>query len=223
MTRVLIVAPHPDDETLGCGGTLLKHIHSGHDVHWLIVTALTEKSGYSNERIQQRRKEIETVAKQYGMSSFRCLNYPTTQLDTFPMSELVVSIGQVFKDLAPNRVYLPFPGDVHTDHRYVFDAALACTKWFRYPSVSSVLAYETLSETEFGISPQGPVFSPNYFVDISDHLEGKLEILGHYPSELGLFPFPRSREAVRAQAALRGATIGCDAAEAFMILREVWK
>ncbi|MNY13139.1 hypothetical protein D3C86_1462560 [compost metagenome] len=133
------------------------------------------------------------------------------------------SIGQVFKELAPNRVYLPFPGDVHTDHRYVFDAALACTKWFRYPSVSSVLAYETLSETEFGISPQGPVFSPNYFVDISDHLEGKLEILGRYPSELGLFPFPRSREAVRAQSALRGASVGCNAAEAFMILREVWK
>ena len=114
---------------------------------------------------------------------------------------------------------IPHRGDVHTDHQVVFDAVGACCKWFRYPSVKRVLAYETLSETEFGLNPQAG-FQPNMFVDISLFMERKLELLKIYQSELGEFPFPRSITAVRALAQYRGATSGFEGAEAFMLLRE---
>jgi N-acetylglucosamine malate deacetylase 1 len=125
----------------------------------------------------------------------------------------------VFKEFAPDEVLLPHRGDVHSDHRVVFDAAAACTKWFRYPSVRRVLAYETLSETDFALPPQD-AFVPNYFVDISGHLEAKIAALRIYESELGQPPFPRSVEAVRALATVRGAASGFHAAEAFQLLRE---
>ena len=114
---------------------------------------------------------------------------------------------------------MPHPCYVHTDHRLVFDATSACAKWFRYPSVKRILAYETISETEFGLDPNN-FFCPNYYVDIGEFLERKLEIMSVYQSELGDFPFPRSSEAIRALAVLRGSTSGFVAAEAFQLLRE---
>ena len=95
----------------------------------------------------------------------------------------------------------------------------ACSKWFRYPSVKRVLAYETLSETNFNLNPNA-TFNPNYFIDISEYLERKLEVLAIYRSELGVFPFPRSAEAIRALATYRGSSSGFVAAEAFQLLRE---
>ena len=114
---------------------------------------------------------------------------------------------------------IPHRGDVHSDHRIVFDAVTACTKWFRYPSVQRVLAYETVSETEFGLSKE-QAFSPNYFVDISRFLTEKLRLMQIYESEISKPPFPRSVEVVKALAIWRGATSGYDAAEAFELLKE---
>ena len=135
------------------------------------------------------------------------------------MSDLVAGISEAFRSFEPEEVFAPHPSDVHTDHRMVFDAAASCTKWFRYPSVKRVLAYETLSETDFGLgTDQG--FRPNVFVDIEPYLDDKLRAMDIYESELGVFPFPRSHEAIRALAALRGAASGFKAAEAFELLRE---
>ena len=108
---------------------------------------------------------------------------------------------------------------MHTDHRIVFDAVIACTKWFRYPSVKRVLAYETLSETDFSLNTNGR-FYPNYFINISGYLEKKIELMSIYISEIAKFPFPRSYEAIRALATLRGAASGYIAAEAFQLLKE---
>lgn len=218
---VLIVAPHPDDETLGCGGTLLKHQAAGAELHWVIVTTGTETQGYSPEWQARRRAEIRAVAEGYGFRAVHELGWPTTRLDDLPMSDLVQSMSRVFQEVAPHTVYLPFPGDVHTDHRVTFEAAAACTKSFRYPSIKRVLAYEVLSETDFGIAPQEAPFRPTVFVDISEYLEAKLSLMAHFHGELREFPFPRSETAIRAQAALRGVVAGCPAAEAFMLLKEV--
>jgi hypothetical protein len=147
------------------------------------------------------------------------LKFPTTQLDRVPMSDLVAGISSVFSSFAPEEVFVPHPSDVHTDHRVVFNAAASCTKWFRYPSVNRVLAYETLSETDFGLgTDQG--FRPNVFVNIEPYLDDKLRAMDIYASELGEFPFPRSHEAIRALATLRGAASGFKSAEAFELLRE---
>ena len=136
------------------------------------------------------------------------------------MTNLVSNMSDVFSDFQPDEVLLPHPGDAHSDHRVAFDAASACTKWFRYPSVKRVMTYETPSETEFGLNPIAKSFRPNLFVNISEQLDLKLKLLSFYKSELGEHPFPRSLESVRALALLRGSQMGARAAETFQILRE---
>jgi N-acetylglucosamine malate deacetylase 1 len=217
--KTLIVAPHPDDEILGCGGTLLRRKEEGGILGWLIVTGMTEQAGWSVEQIQQRDAEIDRVAGLVGFDEVFNLRLPAARLDDLPMGDLVSAFSAVFASFAPEEVLVPHRGDVHTDHRVTFDVVAACVKWFRYPSVQRVLAYETVSETEFGLSRE-TAFQPNYFVDIAPYLDRKLEIMTAYPSELDEFPFPRSLHAIRALAEWRGASAGYRAAEAFELLRE---
>lgn len=217
--KTLVVAPHPDDEILGVGGTLLRRKAEGASVAWLIVTAMTSESGADEEQIKRRADEIRRVTELVGFDAVFNCNFPTTRLDRVPMGELVARMGEIFASFAPDEVFVPHPSDVHTDHRVVFDAAAGCVKWFRFPSVKRVLAYETLSETDFSLgNSQG--FHPNVFVDIEPFLEGKLRAMDVYASEMGVFPFPRSRETIIALATLRGAASGFKAAEAFELLRE---
>ena len=220
--NTLVVAPHPDDELLGCGGTLLRRVSEGSNVGWLLMTAITQEKGWSDQRIIQRDSEIQQVRQGLKIQPhhFYALNFPTADLDQVSMSKLVGDVSNVFNIFKPNEVFLPHPGDVHSDHRVAFDAASACTKWFRYPSVQRILTYETLSETNFGFDEITSGFIPNYFVDITDQLDKKINLLSIYQSELGRHPFPRSLDAVKALALLRGSQRGVQAAEAFHILRQ---
>lgn len=218
---VAVVAPHPDDETLGCGGTLLKHVARGDHVHWIVFTGISTSMGFSEERVRSREDEIRRVSESYGFSGTHRLDFPTIQLDCIPKANLVSALGVVVKQLGVHTMYVPYRNDAHSDHSAVFDACAACIKTFRYPSVRSVRAYETLSETEYGVKPEDPGFRPNLFVDISDFLDRKLEIMAIYASEMAQFPFPRSDVALRAQAQLRGTQCGATAAEAFMLLKEI--
>ncbi len=220
--RSIVVAPHPDDELLGCGGTLLRRVAEGGTVAWLLMTAITEENGWGAERIEKRASEIDQVRQSLHIAPqhLYSLEFPAAELDRLPMSTLVGHISKVFSDFEPDEVFLPHPGDVHSDHRVTFEAASACTKWFRYSSVKRVMTYETLSETEFGINPTEKAFRPNLFVNISEQLEAKLSLLKIYQSELGGHPFPRSLEAVRALSLLRGSQMGAQSAEAFQVLRE---
>ena len=221
MKKILVVAPHPDDETIGCGGTLLKHHAEGDEIYWLILTHMDKKVGYTQTQIETRDIEIKRVADLYSFKGTFNLEFPTTLLDTFPLKDLVSKIFKVIKDVCPDTLYLPYPGDVHSDHRVAFSAASACTKSFRHHSIKQVYCYEALSETEMGIHPDDSGFRPNVFVDISHYQEKKLEIMKIYESELLDFPFPRSERAIRALADFRGSTAGCNAAEAFMLLKEI--
>jgi LmbE family N-acetylglucosaminyl deacetylase len=220
--KTLVIAPHPDDELLGCGGTLLRRAAEGGTIGWLLMTAITEEAGWQPEKVAQRSREIKQVREGLGLHSehFFPLAFPTAELDSIPMSTLVSRISDVFKQFQPEEVLLPYPGDVHSDHRITFEAACACTKWFRYPSVRRVLAYETPSETDFGIDPRDSGFKPNVFVDISQFIDRKLELMAIYESEMGEFPFPRSEKALRGLAQVRGSQAGFEAAEAFMLIRE---
>lgn len=219
INRTIVIAPHPDDETLGVGGTLLRRKAEGVNLAWVIVTNISIESGWSAEKVKQRAGEIQRITQLYEFDEVYCLNFETTQLDAIPMSDLVAAISDVFKEFKPEEVYVPHPADVHTDHRVVYDAVSACTKWFRYPSVKRVLAYETLSETDFGLGTD-QAFRPNVFVDIEQFLSKKLQAMDIFASEVGEFPFPRSHEAIRALATLRGAASGFQSAEAFELLRE---
>lgn len=208
MKKVIVVAPHPDDETLGCGGTLLKHKAQGDEIHWLII---------ADDQI----RDTETVAKMYGFSSVHNLKFTPALLDSLPLVDIITAISNIFHQIKPEVIYLPYPGDIHTDHRIVFEAAIACTKRFRFRSVERILTYETLSETDYCINPDANGFRPSVFSDITNHLVNKLEITKIYTTELGEFPFPRSEMAIRSLAALRGVAAGCQAAESFMLLKEI--
>ncbi len=218
--RLLAIAPHPDDETLGCGGMLLKARERGAQIGWLIVTEMDKKAGYSSEAIARRGAQIEEVTAHYHFDLVRRSGLPAAQLDSVPRSDIVESISRTVAEFEPDTLLLPYPGDAHSDHRIVFEAAQACAKWFRHGSVRRVLCYEAPSETGFGLDPTDSGFHPNWYEDIATYLHGKLAALALFTDEIGKFPFPRSSETVEALARLRGSEAGYDAAEAFMLLRE---
>ena len=220
--KTLVIAPHADDELLGCGGALLRWAAEGATLGWLLMTSMRHGGAWSASQITNREREIEDVCKGLGVKvdNFFSLGLPTANLDVQPMAELVASISDVFTAFKPSQVLLPYPGDIHSDHRVTFEAASACTKWFRYPSIKRVLAYETLSETDFCIDPRYGAFQPNFFVNISGYLDQKLALLSTYTSEMGAPPFPRSDETVRALSVVRGSQAGFPHAEGFFLVKE---
>ena len=221
MNKILVIAVHPDDETLGCGGTLLKHKANGDEIHWLIATDIKESEGYGISTIKKRNKEITKIEDLYGFTSVNKLGLSTTKVDTYSMSVLVSKISSVIDRIKPDIIYLPFKGDVHSDHKYIFDAAYSCTKIFRHPFIKKLYMMETLSETEFSLSTKEDSFVPNVFVDISEFMDKKIKLMNIYESEIGKHPFPRSERNIRALATYRGATSGCNYAESFMLLKEI--
>ena len=219
--RILVIAVHPDDETLGCGGTLLKHKANGDEIFWCILTSIEKNPLFNKNQISQKEKAIQLVAKDYGFQDVKKLNFPTMKLDTLPMSDIIEKLSTVINEIKPSILYLPFSDDIHSDHRIAFQAAYSCTKNFRYPFIKKILMTEILSETEFSPSIQKSTFSPNSFVDITEFLEKKITIMQHYTSEIAPKPFPRSIGNIKALATVRGATIGCLYAESFMLLKEI--
>jgi N-acetylglucosamine malate deacetylase 1 len=221
MKKILAVAVHPDDETLGCGGALLKHKNDGDDIYWLIITSMHVEDGWTAERIESRRNEINRVSEMYGFAAVHCLDFPSTRLDTIVMKDLIAEISKIIQKVEPNIIYVPNRSDIHTDHQVAFKAIMSCTKTFRYPFIKKILMYECLSETEFSPTLPADAFIPNVFVDITDFLEDKIKIMNMYQGEMGIFPFPRSEENIRALARNRGTVAGAEAAEAFVLLKEV--
>lgn len=221
MREIMVLAVHPDDETLGCGGTLLRHKARGDRICWVILTGMDEKGGYGEEGIRRREEEIDLVTKAYGFDAVYRLGYPTMRLDRVPMADLIRSLTEIFEAVSPEVLYCPFHNDVHSDHRVAFKAAMSCAKSFRQPSVRKILMMETLSETEFATASVPDAFVPNIFADITDYFHRKIEIAEIYGSEMGEHPFPRSVKNLEALASFRGAAAGCTYAESFMLVREI--
>lgn len=223
MGRVIVISAHPDDEIIGAGGALLKHIVNGDEVYWLITTNVFEDQGFSKERVESRQVEIEKVAEMLGITKTFKLTFPTMSLSSSSLLKMVPQISEIFQEVQPETIYCLNRSDAHSDHRVTFDAVMACTKSFRYPFVKKVLMYECISETEFAPMLPEKVFMPNYFVDISDFFERKLEIMQVYESEIGEHPFPRSLRNMEALATFRGASVGVEYAEAFQLVKYIDK
>tara|TARA_S200000501_G_scaffold376862_1_gene433161 strand:+ start:13187 stop:13864 length:678 start_codon:yes stop_codon:yes gene_type:complete len=215
--KVLVIAPHPDDETFGCGGSLLRHKYEGNEIFWLIITKMKEEHGWRKELIKKRPSEIEQVSKSYCFSDVINLDYPSTRISSSDIPSLVENIGSVIKKIKPSVIYAPFPRDVHTDHQYITNAVQSTIKWFRHPSINLFLVYETLSETNFNFLTND-TFKPNYFVNISPFFKKKMEIVKIYKSEIKAHPFPRSTKSIKSLATLRGSQSGYEFAEAFHLL-----
>jgi LmbE family N-acetylglucosaminyl deacetylase len=216
--KVIVVSAHPDDEVLGVGGALIRHREQGDELHWLIATNVYCEQGFSQERVDSRQSEISTVASQLKMKVHQ-LDFRTMTLTSGDLLKLVPEISDIFQQVKPEMLYVLNRSDAHSDHRVLFDAVMACTKSFRYPFIREVLMYECLSETEFAPALPEKVFLPNCYIDVSDQMEEKLELMRVYESELGEHPFPRSERNIRALATFRGASCGVNYAEAFQILK----
>ena len=214
---ILILAPHPDDETLGCGGTLLRHKADKCELHWLIGTSIKKNLGYTTNQITERENLIKKVSKLYSFKTVEFLNIPTTQTDQLPKAEIIKNISSIINKIKPNVLYLPFYGDIHSDHRVLFDAAISCTKIFRYPFLKNILCYETLSETNY--SPPMYNFKANLYINITDYMNKKEDILKLYKNEISEHPFPRSVKSIKALATLRGSESGSIYSEAFEVVK----
>ena len=219
--KILVISPHPDDETLGCGGTILKYKDIGDKIYWLIITNIDVKNGWDKDIVEKRQKEIEIVEEMYDFEKTFKLDYPAAKLDIIPIQEIIESISKVIFEIKPEVIYLPNRSDVHTDHQITFKAAYSCTKNFRYPFIKKILMYETLSETEFPPTLPENTFIPNVFVDITKYFEKKLEIFKMYKSEVMEGPLPRSLGVIEAFNKYRGSQIGEKYAEAFVLLKEI--
>jgi N-acetylglucosamine malate deacetylase 1 len=218
--KILVLATHPDDEVLGCGGSMARHSARGDRVEVLVATRGTPEK-YSQDQVDSLRKELEAAHAVLGVSTAHFLDFPAPKLDTVPVCELADSIGAVLSTVQAEVIYLPHRGDLHSDHRAVFAAAMVAVRPIAGNGVRRVLCYETLSETEWAASVVEEAFLPTVFTDISDFLEKKKQALACYRSQVKEFPHPRSLQGVEALARLRGSTAGVGAAEAFQLIREM--
>lgn len=218
--RALVLAPHHDDEILGCGGVMARLAEMGAEVHVAIVTS-GQPPRFSIESIRQVRAEAEAAHAALGISATHYLDLPAAELDSVPHAALNAAIGDLVARLDPDTLFIPFVGDVHLDHQLVFASAMVAARPRPGHYPARILAYETLSETNWNAPMLTPAFVPNIFVDISDQLDRKLQAFGLYASQLQPPPHERSLAALKALATLRGATAHRSAAEAFVLIREV--
>jgi LmbE family N-acetylglucosaminyl deacetylase len=219
--KVVVVAPHPDDEVLGCGGVMARHADDGAEVHVVVATRGIPEL-FAPELVARGRAELAEAHRILGVSETRFLDFPAPRLDTVPRHELADALRKVFYDLGATIVYLPHHGDIHADHGHVYHAGLVAARPLAGCPVRRVLCYETLSETEWTPPIDGAVFFPTVFVNIEKQLQRKLDAMACYKSQLKQAPNPRSLDVLRALAQLRGSTIHAPAAEAFELVREIW-
>jgi len=218
--NILVIATHPDDEVLGCGGVIARHVSHGDRVEVVVVTRGAPDL-YSEDQVATLRKELHEAHSILGISVAHFLDFPAPKLDAVPLHELADSLSARMRDSRPDVVYLPHRGDLHSDHRAVFQSALVAARPIGSPSVRRLLSYETLSETEWAAPIGEDAFLPNVFIDITDFLEKKKQAMAAYRSQLKEFPHPRSLQSLESLARLRGGTAGFRAAEAFQLVREL--
>lgn len=219
--RVLVISAHADDETLGCGGTLLKHRAVGDKIDWLVVTA-PWKPMFDDAFLVRRKEQVAAVSKAYGMARVTELGLPAARLDTVPLQAVIADLKEALGETTFDTVYMVHHGDVHSDHRVVYEAAVAVLKPFAGGGAREILSYETASSTNLAPPTVERCFLPHVYCDITAFIDAKLDILSLYEGEIADAPHPRSLEAVRALARYRGSTVSVDYAEAFMMVRKVW-
>jgi N-acetylglucosamine malate deacetylase 1 len=213
--KILIIAAHPDDEILGVGGTIAKHITKGDEVYVCIATKAYPPQ-WSEEYIEEKVEEQRRVDEVLGIKERFNLGFPTVKLNTIPHGEFNQKITEIVQKINPQVVYTHFEHDLNYDHQLIFRAVMVAT---RPPNKVNVLCFETLSETEWNNKP----FLPNYWVNISHYLQKKIDAFLIYGSEVKDYPHPRSEEGIITLAKRRGMEACLEYAEAFKVIRSYWK
>jgi N-acetylglucosamine malate deacetylase 1 len=219
---VLAVVAHPDDEVLGCGGTLARHAEAGDLVHVLIL-ADGESSRHEPGEISKRAACADRAAKILGLQPYKLLQFPDNQMDKLPLLEVVREVEKIISQLRPTLVYTHHGGDLNIDHQVACRAVMTACRPLPESSVNAIYTFETVSSTEWAISQKSDAFSPSYAVDISRTLQKKLIALRCYEDEMRPFPHARSYESVEFLAKLRGSQYGLLAVETFQVMRQIMR
>lgn len=221
MKKILVFAPHPDDEILGVGGTIAKCIDDHHEVYVCIITK-GQPPMFPNLELNQRNQDDAKLCHNFlGIKKTFFLDYPAADLESVKRYELNGKISEVINEIHPDEVYIPHIGDMQKDHQIVVDACMVALRPKYFPQVKKIFAYETMSETDWNLPNVSNSFIPNVYVNIEKYIDIKKDALSFFTLQVSPFPDARSIEAIEALARYRGALMHWKAAEAFMLIREL--
>ena len=220
-TTILVAVAHPDDEVLGAGGTIARLARSGSTVHVLYLTDGTSARGSDHAAARRRETAARRAAEILGAEPPQFLRFPDNRLDSVPLLEVIHAVESVVREVAPSTIYTHHAGDLNVDHSICLRAVLTACRALPGSLVKRIYAIEIPSSTEWAPPGANSAFVPSRFIDITESLPTKLAALEAYAEEMRPFPHPRSAAAVEALARFRGASAGLEAAEAFVVLREI--
>jgi LmbE family N-acetylglucosaminyl deacetylase len=225
MSVILVVAAHPDDEVLGCGG-LIGRLSSSHQTHIAILgeglsSRYDRREAADAEALMRLKTDARAVGEMLGVQSVVFEQLPDNRFDELPFLEVVKRVERLVDSIRPEIIYTHLPGDLNVDHRVTFRAVMTATRPVRDCPVREIYAFEVASSTEWAFQQLQPAFKPNVFADISSTIEMKINAMARYQTEARAFPHPRSSEAIRVQARRWGVVVGLDYAEAFELIRSV--
>jgi len=227
MKNVLVVAAHPDDEVLGCGGTIAKY-SKDNNIYLVILgegisSRYIQRNEVKKKELLQLRKDSQKVGELLGIKEIFFFALPDNRFDTVSFLDIVKKVEEIIKKIKPEIIYTHYSGDLNIDHRLTFQAVLTATRPVKGCSVKEIYSFEIPSSTEwsFGKIEKDKIFNPNIFEDISDALETKLKALKAYKNEIRKFPHPRSSKTIRAMATKWGSVAGLKYAEAFELTRKI--
>lgn len=223
---VLVIAAHPDDEVLGCGGTAARLVNEGREVHFAILgegitSRHAQRDAADANQLAHLHRQAHAAAARVGVMNVHLHNLPDNRLDTVPLLDVVKIVEDLVERIRPQVIYTHHAGDLNVDHGVIHRAVLTATRPIAGQPVHEIYAFEVPSSTEWAFQRIEPAFRPNVFVDISRTIEAKVAAMECYGSEARAFPHPRSPEALRAIATRWGSVVGCAAAEAFELVRSI--
>lgn len=216
--KVLVVAAHPDDEVLGCGGTIARHGATGDEVSVVFMAdGVCSRNGADDEDIQERKKAMNAACSMLGIQNSYTFGFPDNRMDSVSFLDIVQKLECLLEEISPQVIYTHHSGDLNIDHRITHQAVLTACRPVPGQTVREIYSFEVLSSTEWALN----TFVPNVFIDISDHLEMKIEAVQAYGMEMRPEPHTRSVANVRRQAELRGASVGMWVAEGFCLVKKL--
>lgn len=220
--NVIVIAPHADDEILGCGATMAKHIENGDKVIVVVCTNAAKGAPefFSEERVKKVRSEALKAHKFLGIAETIFLDFPAPALNSFPEYKISNELLEIFKLKQPNYLYLPHPGDMHQDHKAVYRASLVAARPNAELKIDHIFCYETLSETNWTPMHEVP-FVPNRYVDVTNYMDKKIKAMSFFTTQVKNWPNSRSLEALISLSKYRGATIEVEHAESFFVERQI--
>lgn len=222
MKTVLVIAAHADDEALGCGGTVARHVAEGDLVHLVLMAdGVYSRSQSSEADLARRNEALEHARSILGIATVSSLSLPDNQMDTVSLLEIVQKLEPIILEIQPSVIYTHHYGDLNVDHRVTHAAVMTACRPIPGSSVREIYCFEVLSSTEWA-TPQNERFLPNLYVDITKYITKKLEALEAYAEEMRVAPHSRSIVHIEALSRHRGFSIGVDAAEAFEVYRIIY-